>query len=198
MNYALLSDQRKDVLRCFGQRCGSVGDEEASATEAPEDRDAGQAGSCCGEDVNVGIAHIDGFRGCDTELFQSGLHHQGVWLARNTRLFSDGNIDDAVEEGASQFRHTRLHLVADHRHAIAAALQRGEQRGDARIEFRMVLAVNEVVSAEGIEALLRLGGRDAFRDSPFDELPHAVAHETPHLGERPLGVAATAQGIVRT
>ena len=61
----------------------------------------------------------------------------------------------------------------------------------------MVLAVNDIVRAESLEALFRRAGLCVLGDSTLDELPHAVSYEASHLLEAALGKAATAKRMVR-
>ena len=191
-------DERKDVLRSFGQYCGAVGDKEVAVSEAPEDGDARQACIGCRLKVNVRISDINRFGCRDTELRQRRLNHVGSRFARDARLFADGNVNHPVEEGACQFRHTCLQFVTHDRHSIALRIEGCEQRSNALIELGVVLTVDDIMRTEGIEALLEHSRLSPFRNSPLDKFPHTVPHETSHFFNTPLGKAATPQRMIHT
>ena len=92
-----------------------MGDEEVPAAEAPQDRDARQAGILGRLQVHIGISHIDCFLFRNAELPQSLFHHVRFGLPRDARLLAYCNVYHTLEEGSRQLVDTRLQLVADRR-----------------------------------------------------------------------------------
>ena len=191
-------DESQDILRLFSQDCGAMSDKKVPATEAPKYRNARQAGIRGSLKVHIRISDIDRLLFRNAELTQSRFHHIRLRLSGNALLLADCDIYYALEEGPGQLVNPSLQLVADHSHTIPSGMQSHKQGGNAWIEARMVLAMNDIVRPEGLEALLQNGRLSAFRNRPFDELTNAVTNELAYFVEASFRQTAATKSMVHT
>ena len=110
--------ESKDILRLFCEDCGAVTGEEVSAAEAPQHRDARQAGIRGRLKVHVGIPDIDCLLFLHAKSVQSLYHHIRSWLSRDFWLLAYGDVYHTAEERPSKLVDALLQLVTDHRHTI--------------------------------------------------------------------------------
>ncbi len=172
--------------------------EKVDVSEAPAYDDAGDAGILGGQQVDLGIAHIDAFLWCRANFLHACEYRVGPRLAADAVLLalSTGKLEKSGEEVLHKRLYRIVALVRHHAAMLAGVVEGPYEFGDAAIGCCLVKMVGAIVLVERtVDFVDQLGVGVGLYREPY-EVSNAVAHELSNFRHASWGESMLGQGVI--
>ena len=140
----------RQFLPAYRRGSGHRGFVRRFGTEAPGDAEAVQSGVLCRLDVDFGITDVNGLFRRESQVFQGFEDHVRRRLSPYLGLFSQGEVEEALEVVRCQFLHGRVGFIGDDGRLDAGSPELAEERADAGIFTGLDGAVSGIVGTEDV------------------------------------------------